>query len=234
MRRTIAAPFTSILFETTEAEHAGRGSLRLERGSGSFALSIQDRSAVAVEWVVRVQVKMADAGAGLVDLGTIHTVPPSKGSPPNRIVAFLSVPGAVAFMCDFQTATMGAQGTVGFGECPFIGEPGLVATQWALLGGDRFETTGGALAATFNGLVTVAPAAGLCRRVWSLSVWQAGSGCNISPVQAAGLPPIAPTIPIPPAGSLNLNLAGGRVLPVQFSVGVMGAQAGGWIIEWGE
>jgi len=234
MRREIQAPFTSHYFETTDAERAGKGSVRLERGSGSFALSIADQDGTATEWRVRVQVKMADAGAGLVDLGAVRTVPPSKGSPPSRLVCFLSVPGAVGFMCDFTAAaaTPLPAATVGFGECPYIGEMGLVASQFADRETDRYQATGGVLAAGVA-TVTLNPAAGLVRRVWAIGVFQVGTGGLVSaPYPMGGTPP-GTIIPISPNGSLNLHPGGALVLPVSFDVN-MPAGGGGWFAEWGE
>lgn len=239
MRREIVGPFCSEYFEAVEAERVGKGDVRLERGSGSFALSLTDLGpmppaapVLVNEWRIRVQVRLPDQGAGLTDLGWIRTVPPSKGAPPSRIVAFISVPGAVGFNCDFFCSTPNAVGTVGFGECPFIGELGLVPSQFADRETDRYTATGGVLAAGVAS-VSLATIGGGLGRAWSICVYQVGVGGLVSAPYPYGGTSLGTVIPIAPDGALNLHPGGGLVLPITFDVN-MPAGGGGWFAEWGE
>lgn len=209
---------------------ASYDAMRPEGASSVAFMLSEDTSQPGQSWRVAILVRGRDGG--LTEVGAVWTVPQAQGAPASRVIAYVSIAGATAYGFEAFSTTPGAEADISVCQCPYIGEAGLVASPWADREGDRYNATGGDLAA---GVATVTiPSAGRAlRRLWAIGVFQVGAGGHVSaPYPVGGTPP-GTIIPIAPNGSINLHQGGGLVLPVSFNVN-MPAGGGGWFAEWGE
>lgn len=109
-----------------------RGSHPLESAPGleipSVMIALNEPPSSTARWRIRVEVKTETTR---VPLGTVLTIAPASGAPPNRIVALATVPGAIAWMveCSLEPGTGDAESraTLEMASSMCCGTLGLVA-----------------------------------------------------------------------------------------------------------